>query len=189
MEKTIVNQVSHTKPTDVVQALKAKAIEDEAFKAVCYKFGFRVRSRNQITVRTLMLTMQKDGFNFPLSKYQEILQFLSFCDIGKLVTDRKGVVRALIDIRLTLQSIGKAALEDATLKPFRQAYKYKKLDTGSVAKYVAARTINVDPQSYKTELKINVDGVIMTYPGISVKPEELGTFLLNFSRLNKKTNK
>lgn len=176
-------------PPGIVQELKSKADRDPAFKAVFTKFGARQRSRNQVTIRALMLSMQKDGFNFPLTKYQEILKFLSELDIGTLSVDRKGQIRALVNVRLTLQSIGQAVIEKSDLKPFKQAYRYRKLDASTPVAKVPAKPSAEPDKTYRTELKITVDGNTMTYPGATVSPEDLGNFLINFSRLNKRAKK
>lgn len=173
----------------IIDALKAKAKEDPAYHAVFLKFAVRKRSRNQVTVRNLTLSMQKDSFNFPTTKYQEVLKFLAGMGFGKVVEDRKGNLKGLYDISITLQSIGKAALEqNSPLKQFKRPNRYSKMVT-DVSPEVEKETPAEPLKGGKVELKITIDGRVLTYPGFEMNPDALGSFLVNFNRLSKKVKK
>lgn len=175
--------------SSIIEALKAKAKEDPAYHAVFLKFAMRERSRNQVTIRNLTLSMQKESYNFPTTKYQEVLKFLASMGFGRVVEDRKGNLKGLYDISITLQSIGKAALEqNSSLKQFKRPNRYSKIVTETSPK--VEKETPVEPlKGGKVELKITIDGKTLTYPGFEMNPDALGNFLVNFNRLSTKVKK
>ncbi len=97
-------------PKQIVENLRMEASVDLAFNAVCTVFALRERARQQVTINSLMITMLKEGFKFSRPQYEKVLQFLASQGIGYLDYDMKGRMRALKGIKVTLQSIGMAAL-------------------------------------------------------------------------------
>lgn len=94
----------------VIETLKHDADKDAAFNAVCHVFALRKRARHMVSLRALTKKMEAEGFKYSTEQYASILKRLATLGVGRLETDAKGKVRALRDIKLTLQSIGKAAL-------------------------------------------------------------------------------
>lgn len=107
-----MNQVKYTQET--IDALKREAATNKAFNAVCHVFALRKRTRAMVTIHGLTLAMTSEGFHYSKKEYQRILSFLSRLNIGKLEVDKQGNSKALTNITVTLQSIGKAAVGNVT---------------------------------------------------------------------------
>jgi hypothetical protein len=99
-----------TTPTVLVQALQKEAKSNKAFEAVCTLFASRERARHQVTLQSLRYSMLKEGFHFDEETYAQILSFLAKAGVGKIVRNKKNQVTALVEVKYTLQTIGKAAL-------------------------------------------------------------------------------
>lgn len=97
--------------------LKTKVKTDPCFHAVMQQWTKRERSRSQVTVAGLMLHMRKTGYNYPKSRYQEVIKFLADAGMGKLIKSRTGQVKSMDDVRYSLQSIGTSALGKPDFKP------------------------------------------------------------------------
>lgn len=103
-------QVEVKSPKDTVLALRERATKSPVFSALAHTFAMRERTRQQIVLTTLFNTMVKEGFNFKKSEYAKELEFLAFLGIGKIDRDGKERTRALKGIKVTLQSVGMAAI-------------------------------------------------------------------------------
>lgn len=113
MEKTIETNTVATK-SNVVQALRLEAKQNPVFDAITTVFALRERARSQVTVRALQQRMQAEGYELEKEQIEHALKFLANLRIGTLVTGRPydgrpGRVKALVNIKYTLQSVGKAA--------------------------------------------------------------------------------
>lgn len=108
--KSITVQVRNNTPKDIVEKLRNEAAKNPVFSAICHVFAIRERTRQQVTMGTLRIVMSQEGFNFESVRYEECLRFLADLGLGRLDFAPNGKVRALKDIRTTLQSIGQAAL-------------------------------------------------------------------------------
>lgn len=94
---------------ELVEALHKYTLKNKIFDAVCHMWAFRQRARRQVTVAGLMYSMKKQGFkNYTKEQYKEILLFLAVLGIGKL----KSNDTQLVDIEISLQSLGRAALNN-----------------------------------------------------------------------------
>lgn len=113
----------------LIDALRKGAASNKAFNAVCHMFATRERARQQVTIESLMMRMAQEGFRFSKKEYQGCLTFLASCGIGTLdvKTDTKEV-KALKNIKVTLQSVGKAALaQGSSLEKFSPQYEYQEV--------------------------------------------------------------
>ncbi len=108
MNTQTVQPVSGTKA--VVEALRTEAAKNPAFNAVCHIFALRERARQQVTINSLSITMAKEGFSVTKSQCEDIIKFMASIKLGTLDFDLKGRLRALKNIKVTLQSIGLAAI-------------------------------------------------------------------------------
>lgn len=99
----------------VVESLKQMATKKVA-NDVFHAWALRDRTRQVVTVEALAQRMKKEGYDYPQHEYAAILRQLSNMGLGRLETGAGGKVRALKDVKLTLQSIGKAAVGDAPLQ-------------------------------------------------------------------------
>jgi hypothetical protein len=117
-----------TTPTVLVQALQKEAKSNKAFEAVCTLFASRERARHQVTLQSLRYSMLKEGFHFDEETYAQILSFLAKAGVGKIVRNKKNQVTALVEVKYTLQTIGKAALSATdNVKSFTPDRKYSKI--------------------------------------------------------------
>lgn len=94
----------------IIESLRTEAGTNKLAAAVFHLFAMRERSRRCITVRSLALKMKAEGFIYNKQEYLPFFHFLSKLDLGSLERNRRGGVRALRDIPVTLQSIGLAAV-------------------------------------------------------------------------------
>lgn len=108
--------------------LKEEAKKNEAFRAVCTVFAVRARARQKVTLTSLSRVMHREGFQFSADDYKAVLARFADLGIGKLDRDPKNRLRALKDISIRLQSIGKAAVDgNVALTPFKPAVRFKDL--------------------------------------------------------------
>lgn len=109
-----------------IERLGKEAKTDKALDAFLHDCALRERARGQLTLEGMDLRMKKAGFTFDKSDYVRILNLLGELGFGSIVKDTKGRTTALKDIRIALQSIGKAALGQPTkLSTFRKRVRYK----------------------------------------------------------------
>lgn len=165
------NGVALTANEKLIMALRLEADKNQAFNAVCKVFADRERSRQQITVISLKAAMKKHGFDFAVEQYEEILKVLARAGIGHLDKSPKGRIRALKGIKVTLQSVGKAALSNGTqINNFRPQVKFMKIPQAINGKKTA--------ENYKVSftIELNAKSVVFEVPG-GVQPDKLGEYL------------
>lgn len=96
----------------IVKAIADRAKSSDVFNAMCHVFALRERTRQQITVSSLTLKMEKEGFKYTAKDYARELQFLADLGLGKMEL-KNGVPKVLSKITVNLQSIGKIAFGQA----------------------------------------------------------------------------
>lgn len=96
--------------SDIIAALKKEASTNPVFNSVCHVFAMRERARQQVTVPSLRFRMQVEGFDYTKEQYVNVLRYMASLGIGVLAFDRNKEVKALIQINITLQSIGNVAV-------------------------------------------------------------------------------
>lgn len=168
------NGVSLRPAEKLIMALRQEANKNAAFNAVCKVFAGRERSRQQITIVSLKAAMKKHGFDFTAGQYEDILKTLARAGIGHLDKSAKGRIRALKGIKVTLQSVGKAALANGTqINNFRPQVKFMKVPQVINGKKATAATEN-----YKVSftIELNSKSVVFEVPG-GVQPDKLGEYL------------
>lgn len=141
----------------VVETLKKEADKDEAFKDVSHVFASRKRARRQVTVASLANRMAKEGFGHSRTDYARVLRRLADLGFGSLQKDAKGNIKALKDIRISLQSIGAAAVGEAQkLINARQRVKFSALsapEAMSIAQGIADAVVRAAEDEEKEEDK------------------------------------
>lgn len=103
-------EVPRSSAKQVVELLRIEASNNACFKDVCHIFALRERARQQVTIASLTITMAKEGFKYSRDELAQVLKILAGLHIGYLDYDMKGRLRALKGIKVTLQSIGLAAI-------------------------------------------------------------------------------
>ncbi len=122
----------------VIETLRIMASKSKIANDVFHDFAARERARNQLTVDTLYYRMKAGGFTYSKDECRDVIKGLGSLGIGTLKTDTGGRVIALVNIKHTLQSIGKAAIAEkntAKLDDYNQRNKYTPIP---VAKEVTA---------------------------------------------------
>lgn len=172
-----VNSVKTLSPKEVVQRLQTEAASNKVFKAVCQLFINRERTRQQVTVPTMRLAMAREGHHYTKDECIDILKFMANLGLGTIDKDYSGEVRALKDIKFTLQSIGDAALHKGErLQNFAPAPEFKELPKQTIVPLKAPRVD--EATSYATSITINLDGSPVNFPlprGLTLM--ELGALL------------
>ncbi len=108
--KTTTQETKFTK--NIIRAIADRAKTSDVFNAMCHVFALRERTRQQITVSSLTLKMEKEGFKYTAKDYARELQFLADLGLGKMEL-KNGVPKVLSKITVNLQSIGKIAFGQA----------------------------------------------------------------------------
>lgn len=107
-------EVFNMNNSEIVQKLREKNNSSEVAHAVFVKLGLRARARSSITLSSLYNVMISDGFNYNPSEYAEVLEFLASIGLGTLDRDKKGHVRGLVNIPVTIPTIGRVACNSAS---------------------------------------------------------------------------
>lgn len=93
--------------------LKREASTDKVLNDALHLFASRERGRKELTVGALTNSMRKAGFEYTRKEVAPILIKLSKLGFGHLEKDDKGRVAALRGIKVTMQSLGKVAIQEA----------------------------------------------------------------------------
>lgn len=155
----------------IIDALRTEAQTNKVFASVMLVFAVRERARYQVTIPALKYRMQKEGYNFTVEQLAKVLSFLASLSIGKLSFDAGGKVKALIDIKLTLQSVGQAAMgQIAITEQFKQARRYAPLAVPPAPK-PAQEIVNkpvpkppTEANKHKVFLSASIDGHYINFP-------------------------
>lgn len=126
------------KVAKAVKTLRDRVAKDKIARDVFHVMSIRERARNVITLGGLQQRMKKEGYNHEMSDYIDVLKLLSNLEFGTLITDNRGKVTGLGDIKITLQSIGAAAMgKSDDLVGWKPRNKYVPINT--VAEVIQTR--------------------------------------------------
>jgi hypothetical protein len=113
---------------NTVIKLKKAAHTNGVFEAVLRMFAKRQRARADVTIGALAQRMKKEGHNFEPKDYEPVLKCLADLGFGRLECDKNGRIKALREVKTSLQSIGLVATSNATkLEHFNQRNKFESL--------------------------------------------------------------
>jgi hypothetical protein len=117
--------MTDTKLEEIIEEAK----RNPASNAVLHAFAVRKRTRATIMLASLYNAMKKEGFNYPRSEYIPVIKSLAKAGVGSLILDKKGKVRGLKDIKVTLQSLGAAVANTpgVELRPFKERNRFLKI--------------------------------------------------------------
>lgn len=160
----------------VVETLKKEIDSNPVVSDVLHVFAMRKRTRAVVTLHSLVQRMKNAGFNHERSEYITVLKVLANIGLGKLDVDSRGKVRALKDIKTTLQSIGQAAIQQAdNLVNFHQRNKFHKINP----EVIGLR--RVAPTGTDVSLKVLINGKEVSVSlSKELTPEEIGTLVSKF---------
>lgn len=95
---------------EVVERLKQEAQNNQVASDVFHVLAVRRRARSELTLRSLYNKMTSEGFKHTSTEYSGVLELLGALELGTVQKNQRGRVKALVDVRATVESIGKAAL-------------------------------------------------------------------------------
>lgn len=168
--------------SNVVEAIREEALANDAFAAICYDFSQRERTRATLTVRGLKARMEKQGADFSIEVYRNAFLFLGKLGLGKVEVDRNDNVKALSNLKVTLQSIGQASGQKTkVLKRFTPATHFEELRKPKVI-------LRKKPFTVKLSVVHHEGGTEEIAGTVNLKTFELVNFLTEFREIAKKYN-
>lgn len=137
----------------LIETLKLETAKDPVTSAVLHMFAARERAREQVTIPALVNRMKEEGFLYAPGEYGRVLRLLAGLGVGRLDTDSSGKVRALKDVKVTLQSIGMAALgQGTTIDQLAKRNRYQRIPI------VTAAPIRPTVTATSPEIKLEAAG-------------------------------
>lgn len=192
-------------PQIMVQSLQAEAKLNPVFNTVMHAFAIRERTRAQVTVSNLRLSMAQEGYQFDRPQCEKVLQFLASIGVGRLQKHANGILYALKDIKITLQSIGRAAIGATDkLAKFDQGNSFSRLPAqitqakavapikpGHVTAKAAKATFverRAPAAKYEASIYVKINGQMSKFdiPG-GLTTDELGRMLIDMHLMNSET--
>lgn len=141
----------------VLSSLQEIARSSEAANAVFHLWAARKRARHQVTIHSLAQRMRQEGFNFTPQEYAQVIEKLGKLGLGNVEKDRRGRIRALKGVNLTLQSIGSVAVGGKkSLDKFSQRKSYQELVTKAQESVKAA--VAHKPVEFSVLMTVVVNG-------------------------------
>lgn len=193
MEEQIQGVV--TSPNDTISMIKRHASDSETFRAMCRSFAARKRTKETVTVRALAVRLETEGYIARKEYLQNELYFLAQIGVGTLKKDNNGNIVALTNLKVTLQSVGKAAGEQvANLKNWKKQKRFKKLIPSQKMPdfretIVKSPKAVIPKKKYTANLIVNIEGNPVNVASFQMAPEELGEFMIEFSQMTKSIRK
>lgn len=176
-----LNEKQGIKPLTIeqqqVSLLREAVARNPVFSAVMHKFALRERARAQVTLHSLVQTMHNEGFEHSRQEYVEVLKLLGKLSFGRMEYDAKKRLIALKDIKVSLQSIGMAAVSKSNkLSKVRFQNRFKKLNsaTAEVLQETPKETPIMPPV-----MRDDVKAVNIRYPAkltVQFSKDEIETF-------------
>lgn len=157
----MIEQTVNTDKVDrksIAKMIKDRAENSKVFNAICHVFALRERTRQQVTIHSLSVTMQKEGFDFSRSDYMKELDFLASLNLGRIEKSRTGVIRALKDITVTLQSIGAVGVGKKAFLDKSQVLGIKRVRKAAKAPVVTPKVNHKRRLTDNATLVLTIDG-------------------------------
>lgn len=167
-ERNMVAEFTAVKVARAVQTLRDRVAVDKIAKDVFHVMSIRERARNVITLGGLQQRMKKEGYNYEVGDYADVLKLMASLDFGTLMTDSKGRTIGLKDIKITLQSIGSAAIgQSDDLVGWKPRNKYVPIDTAApedIAPAPRARPSEIETKAYSISITALIHGTPVNIP-------------------------
>lgn len=136
----------------LIETLKNETAKDPALSAVLHVFASRERARDQVTVSALAQRMTKEGFTYDNAEYVRILRLLAQLGVGRLDTSGTGKVRALKDVKITLQSLGMAGVGNSTsIEKLARRNRFQRIPIIQAAPVTPPPTVTIKSPEIKLE--------------------------------------
>lgn len=166
-----------------IETLKVEAKNNPTTDAVLHVWALRRRARQTVTLGALKQRMKAEGFNYDSAKYAEVLSLMAKLGFGRLVTDPKGRVRALTDVKVTLQSIGAAVCGSGQrLSDYKRRNRFRNLPATPVASEPPKALPTIRPLTApQVSLSINLNGKLVNIQVPSnMSAEEVAALVCRF---------
>lgn len=167
-----------------------ESTKNPMMKAIFEGFAVRLRTRAQITVTSLTQKMQNEGFKeFVRQDAVNVIKLLGALKLGEIQMTNRGKVKALKNVRVTLQSIGLAALGNVNeLKRAEFATKFIALPKPAPAiekAHAKAKgpKLPMDQldKKYDAELVVHFEDEIVTFKLIKgITSQQIGSFMARY---------
>ncbi len=183
METQVQKQVKEAQ-VNRIDKLRKEAKQNEVFRSVCMVFAERQRARSQVTMHNLITVMKHKGYNYSREELVQVLKFLAHLGLGKPEYSRRHKLRAIKDIKVTLQSIGQVAIDKAsTLSNWQSHIQYTKIAPWPKEEKKEPQVVKDDVKSvslrYQAELivRFSKDETTTFKLPAGISPKELGLLL------------
>ncbi len=164
--------------TNAIERLREEAKKNSAANAVFHIFALRQRTRGIITIHSLTQKMKKEGFEYGRQEYVNLLKLLAELGFGKL-EEKRGRIKALRDITVTLQSLGEAVLnKNSSTRGFNKRNKFTALP--GLKTNLAPKPMPVEAAPTEVSVTFDIrmnDKVIATLVPKDLTDEEMTTLV------------
>lgn len=183
------SEYTAVKVAKAVKTLRDRVAKDKIARDVFHVMSIRERARNVITLGGLQQRMKKEGYNHEMSDYVDVLKLLSTLEFGTLMTDNRGKVTGLCDIKITLQSIGAAATgQSDDLVGWKPRNKYVPINTVAEVTQTRenSRTRASSPSAEDVSLTIVINGkpVSFSIPN-DLNEKEIAQLIVTLRQVNR----
>jgi hypothetical protein len=193
----------------MVEALRQEAQRNPVFKDICLMWSQRQRTRGRLTVTRIKQAMDAEGFtSYTRKQYEDVLRFLGKIGLGQLELSKRGKARSLNNVKIKLQSVAQAALNNGTqLENRTLTNRYEDLvpfqnEAPVVAPKATAKTITrsakkVEPKASTPQVPVRKeefpvyltmmigDKMVNIPAGTKLTPENMGEFIAEFKKLGR----
>lgn len=160
-----------------VTILKKSAEQGKNVRDVFKYLSERSRTKDHTSARTIYLSMQKEGYKAEYEDIYKALKAMSDAGVGQPKFDKQGNVIGLVNIAVSLQSVGAAAISRGELETWKQRKRYMPLEEMDAPQPQAASS--TQPQNMLVpSVTVYIGGRPTTIPlpeGLS--DEALGNFI------------
>lgn len=173
----------------LIEALKSATSTNKCMEAVLIMWAHRERARHQVTVHALYQRMRAEGFTeYNAEEYRKVLGEIGKLGFGKIKYDKSGRVTALVELKTTLQSIGKAATGvESSFEIYNRRNQYGKLANDVIDNASVSDVQKASPAVLSTSVVLTfiLDGkpVNVSVPS-GFTAEEVGRIVERFQERN-----
>lgn len=167
-----------TTQKQLIEALKHEATTNTTSNAVLHMWALRERARHEVTIHGLSCRMKKEGFTHDKKDYEPLLRRMADLGVGKLKVDGKGRIVALVEVKTTLQSIGKAVCGNQfkALEPYKSKNRYVSVPKpvpNNIEKLYPAQKVLVSTPTSVSQEPLRLTFTLNTHPVTVSIPSDL----------------
>lgn len=147
--------------------LRKEARSNKAVKDVFTVFAARQRSRNKLSLRSLVLRMNQEGYDYTTAEYADVMGVIAAAGIGKPRKDTNGRVTSISGITVDLKSLGASVIGDSKdLKEFQQRRKYQNIEGAAEVVKASPDAVKIYPirKASTVSITLNINGKDLVVP-------------------------